>query len=74
MGIGCGEGRALRSGKGVEEMQVSMWIDNYTTEKSVDNYTTEKSARLYQKFDNARGSGYARARLAELDFTETMEE
>ena len=46
-------------------MQVSRWIDNYTT---------EQSAWLYHKFDNVQGSDYARAGLVELDATETMEE
>ena len=39
----------------------------------IDNYTVELSARLYHKFDNARGSNYARAGSTELDALETME-
>ena len=40
----------------------------------IDNYTIEKSARLYHKFDNARGSNYARAGSVKLDAAKTMEE
>ena len=46
-------------------MQVPRWIDNCTAQQSV---------WLYHKFDNARGSGYARVGLVELDGSETMEE
>ena len=46
-------------------MQVPRWIDNCIA---------EQSAQLYHKFDNARGSNYARARSVELDVAETMEE
>ena len=46
-------------------MQVPRWIDNCTTQQSV---------LLYHKFDNARGSDYARVELVELDASETMEE
>ena len=38
-------------------MQVPRWIDKCTT---------EHSARLYHKFDNARGSDYARVGSTEL--------
>ena len=40
----------------------------------IENYIAKKSVQLYPKFDNARGSGYARAVAAELDAAETMEE
>ena len=42
--------------------------------RGINNCTAEQSARLYHKFDNARGSNYARAGLVELDVAETMEE
>ena len=46
-------------------MKVSRWIDNCIV---------KQSAWLYQKVDNALGSEYARAGLAELDAVETTEE
>ena len=49
----------------MEELQVSRWIDNCTV---------EQSARLYHKFDNVRGSDYARVGSVELDVAETMKE
>ena len=46
-------------------MQMSRWIDNCIT---------EQSAQLYHKFDNARGSDYARVGSVELDASKTIEE
>ena len=46
-------------------MQVPSWIDNCTV---------KWSAPLYHKFDNVRGSNYARAGSVKLDATKTMEE
>ena len=40
----------------------------------IENCTSKQSARLYHKFDNARGSDFARVMVVELDVTETMEE
>ena len=40
----------------------------------IENYIAKQSVRLYHKFDNARGSGYARVVATELDVAETMEE
>ena len=54
----------LKQGR-VEELQVPRWIDNRTA---------EQSAWIYQKFDNVRGSDYARARSVELDVSETTNE
>ena len=62
MGIGCNEGWAQRR---EEEKQVPRWIENCTT---------KQSARLYHKFDNTRGSDFARVVVAKLDAVETMEE
>ena len=42
--------------------------------RGIENYTVKKSAWLYKKFNNARGSDFARAVATELDATETMEE
>ena len=42
----------------MEELQVLRWINNHTV---------EQSAWIYHKFDNTRGSDYARAGSVELD-------
>ena len=49
----------------VEEIQVLRWIDNCIA---------EQSAQLYHKFDNTRGSDYARDGSMELNVAKTMEE
>ena len=40
----------------------------------IENCTSQQSALLYHKFDNARGSDFARVVVVELDAVETMEE
>ena len=40
----------------------------------IENCTVEQSAQLYHKFDNARGSDFARVMVKELDAAETMGE
>ena len=40
----------------------------------IDNSTAKQNARIYHKFDNTRGSDYARARSVELGATKIMEE
>ena len=39
----------------------------------IDDCTSEQSARLYHKFDNARGSDFAKVVAVKLDAEETME-
>ena len=41
-----------------EESRASRWVDDCIT---------KQSAQLYHKFDNARGSDYAKARAMEQD-------
>ena len=42
--------------------------------RCIDDCIIEQSARLYHRFENNRGSDFARAVAVKLDVTETMKE